>query len=545
MLGRDRRRSEPSVLMSVCAIRANYSHRVKEPTGVRLETVGARVIQKVEQKGMRVLKKEISFDEEKKACFTAEFDQLRRSNSEPQPETKKFWGAALWERLSMDEVTCILSLLKARDLGSLGVSHRAFGSTTEAVCEWRVTRGKGRIQRRPEEPWWRTLRAIQSDKHSKDIVSAGGSHELFISEEGLMYSRGRGTCGQLGLGADIVEASSPTKVEMKHPVSHVAAGAYASLAITKDGELFTFGKTSQQQQVADVARPRPVLFPRSSAHLLGPQSPKILRCSAGNHHCLAVDDHGLVWSWGKNTHGQLGLGSVRAGATPPRLIRSLAATTKCFFVSAGAFHSLVIDKEGALYGFGLGADGRLGLGHSLNASLPERVLIPDSDKTSIIHCDAGVAHSSCIDSQGFLYTWGDPARGALGHTDIEASRAPKKVNFSENVDAFKPHNGASVAGKKQSLGRILKARCSLVRTLALDDDGCLWSIANQHIRKIVPPKKYLSGDVIRDIACASEDTVLVATGSGHTYLDLSCDDARSTTGPSKHLSIKVKAHSAG
>eukprot|EP00635_Sarcinochrysidales_sp_CCMP3193_P014236 CAMPEP_0118906832 /NCGR_PEP_ID=MMETSP1166-20130328/10554_1 /TAXON_ID=1104430 /ORGANISM="Chrysoreinhardia sp, Strain CCMP3193" /LENGTH=593 /DNA_ID=CAMNT_0006846189 /DNA_START=206 /DNA_END=1983 /DNA_ORIENTATION=- len=574
---------------------------------------GARVVQKSSPPGLRCLNRGVKVE---KDFFAHELEQLRRK----MPEEKPLKGAARWERLCLDEVGWILTHLCSEDLGALGVSHRAFRGPTALTCELRVPTVQSSyavlLERRTFEPWWRAARAAELYA-LEDVVSAGGSHELVVSQTtGRLYSRGRGTCGQLGLGLT-VETTNPRKVSFSSSsgrssqlkqknankkIAHVAAGAYGSLAVDEDGDLYAFGKAAAssmagiQQQVNnnnnDLATPRLVLFPRSTANFGGCGGPRIVACSAGTHHCLAVDSDGFVWSWGKNTHGQLGLGSVRAGPTPPRLVRSLAKATRCFFASAGAFHSLVIDKDGALYGFGLGADGRLGLGHSLNATLPERVLLPDS-ASKIIHCDAGVAHSACVDARGDLYAWGDPARGAVGHRDVEASRAPKRVgarrprdhlhdNFSSSSslddqeqeheheddadDENRAPNGqlasiifAGGAGqhstkkkkKKQPhrshLGRVLKAKCSLVRTLALDDDGHLWSVGGHSgIRKVALPKKYKDAP-IRDFACGSEDTVLVALASKDVYLDLGWTDAQPGTGHGSAAKtsalLKVKAYS--
>ena len=55
--------------------------------------------------------------------------------------------------------------------------------------------------------------------------------------------------------------------------------------------------------------------------------------------------------------------------------------------------------------------GRLGLGHQLNATLPEMVPLHQFVRQAA----AGATHSACCDSAGCLYTWGDGAKGALGH----------------------------------------------------------------------------------------------------------------------------------
>jgi alpha-tubulin suppressor-like RCC1 family protein len=90
------------------------------------------------------------------------------------------------------------------------------------------------------------------------------------------------------------------------------------------------------------------------------QAHRIVTVAAGAFHTLAVTDEGVLLACGRNTHGQLGLGS-RADA--PRLTRvdlnQFATGAAC-----GAHHSLVATRRGLVLSCGLGSLGRLGLGHA-------------------------------------------------------------------------------------------------------------------------------------------------------------------------------------
>ena len=50
----------------------------------------------------------------------------------------------------------------------------------------------------------------------------------------------------------------------------------------------------------------------------------IQQAAAGTRHCLFLSLDGLVYAYGNNQHGQLGLGTFRDCMEQPRLIESLA-----------------------------------------------------------------------------------------------------------------------------------------------------------------------------------------------------------------------------
>lgn len=37
---------------------------------------------------------------------------------------------------------------------------------------------------------------------------------------------------------------------------------------------------------------------------------QITKLALGHYHATAIDDHGVVYSWGRGNHGQLGRGNV-------------------------------------------------------------------------------------------------------------------------------------------------------------------------------------------------------------------------------------------
>lgn len=77
---------------------------------------------------------------------------------------------------------------------------------------------------------------------------------------------------------------------------------------------------------------------------------KIIQVSCGDQHALALDEFGNVWSWGKNSSGQLGDGTTSDRATPQQIM----AGTKFVQISAGGSGSCAIDTNGFVYSWGNG-----------------------------------------------------------------------------------------------------------------------------------------------------------------------------------------------
>lgn len=65
-----------------------------------------------------------------------------------------------------------------------------------------------------------------------------------LTDRGYLYAWGRGFEGQLGLSETIEVASVPAFVKFFHKmqVCHIAAGDCYSLAVTDQGEMFSWGE---------------------------------------------------------------------------------------------------------------------------------------------------------------------------------------------------------------------------------------------------------------------------------------------------------------
>merc|ERR1712173_371157 len=97
------------------------------------------------------------------------------------------------------------------------------------------------------------------------------------------------------------------------------------------------------------------------------------------------------------------------------------------FVCCGCYHTLFILEDGSIYSCGQGFDGQLGHSNKKNVDIPKQILALKDKK--IIKCAGGYCHSICMDEDGIVWTWGDNARGQLGHSNTKSICTPKMVEY--------------------------------------------------------------------------------------------------------------------
>ncbi|XP_029961368.1 LOW QUALITY PROTEIN: probable E3 ubiquitin-protein ligase HERC1 [Salarias fasciatus] len=165
-------------------------------------------------------------------------------------------------------------------------------------------------------------------------VACGLNHTLVVSADGTMvWAFGDGDYGKLGLGNSTAK-SSPQKVDVLCGVGvqKVACGTQFSVALTKDGKVFTFG----QDRLIGLpeGRARNHNRPQQVPALAGVH---IQDVAVGAEHTLVLSSTGDVYTWGSNSEGQLGLGHTNH-VREPTLV-SVLQGKNIHQISAGRCHS--------------------------------------------------------------------------------------------------------------------------------------------------------------------------------------------------------------
>ncbi|KAK1891774.1 putative E3 ubiquitin-protein ligase HERC1 [Dissostichus eleginoides] len=165
-------------------------------------------------------------------------------------------------------------------------------------------------------------------------VACGLNHTLVVSADGMMvWAFGDGDYGKLGLGNSTAK-SSPQKVDVLCGIgiNKVACGTQFSVALTKDGNVYTFG----QDRLIGLpeGRARNHNRPQQVPALAGIH---IQDVAVGAEHTLVLSSTGDVYTWGSNSEGQLGLGHTNHVREPT--MATAVQGKNVHQISAGRCHS--------------------------------------------------------------------------------------------------------------------------------------------------------------------------------------------------------------
>jgi alpha-tubulin suppressor-like RCC1 family protein len=84
---------------------------------------------------------------------------------------------------------------------------------------------------------------------------------------------------------------------------------------------------------------------------------------------VAVKTDGTLWTWGRNTQGQLGTGNTTQYSSPVQI----GALTAWLKVAGGYQFVTSVKTDGTLWVWGQNNNYQLGLGNSTNYSSPKQV----------------------------------------------------------------------------------------------------------------------------------------------------------------------------
>ncbi|MFM8880474.1 MAG: YDG domain-containing protein, partial [Verrucomicrobiota bacterium] len=237
-------------------------------------------------------------------------------------------------------------------------------------------------------------------------VSAGGSHTLALGSDGKVYAWGANGYGQLGDGT-MVDRTSPVAVgvgEMPAGVriTEVRAGQDHSLALGSDGKVYAWGRNGSGQlgDGTTDSRTVPVAVVVGSVRYSG--------LAAGRFHSLGLATDGKVYGWGSNGFGQLGDGSTENQVEP---VWASGMTVVARGIGAGWVHSVALGSDGKAYSWGGNTSGQLGDGTVMERGMAVAVAGLPVSLSAVV---AGGEYSLGLGTDGVVYGWGANESGQLG-----------------------------------------------------------------------------------------------------------------------------------
>ncbi|KAF9417647.1 hypothetical protein BGZ94_009918, partial [Podila epigama] len=266
------------------------------------------------------------------------------------------------------------------------------------------------------------IREFADLKIVKAITGPTAAHNVFITDDGDVWTLGRNEKGQLGLGDN-----SPHPLPCKVPTiyatvgkktTHVkfvdaAAGRHHTILIAENGSVYAAGDNKMGQLGQPVTKEYP-----SFVQVSGFNKEKAVSASCGAEFTMVLTDKGQVWAFGSPEYGQLGNKTngqylqqsnrlVHIPQMNPVHVAGLK-DKKITQVACGTNHTLALDSEGMVFSWGFGGYGRLG--HSkqedLWSPMPIDQFAGSLKITRATRIAAGSSFSMALDGQNQLWLWG-------------------------------------------------------------------------------------------------------------------------------------------
>ncbi|KAJ7167471.1 regulator of chromosome condensation 1/beta-lactamase-inhibitor protein II [Mycena filopes] len=214
------------------------------------------------------------------------------------------------------------------------------------------------------------------DYEKVSSITAGANHILVLTTHGHIFTWGSGQQAQLGrkvLERHQMKGTNPQRVILDSRALRavaIGAGIYHSFAVDEAGTVWGWGLNTMGQTGTGLDGPddETVTMPKVVRNLskeeLGGET--VVQIAGGEHHTLFLTSGGKVFACGRSNGSQLGLakddeafkGDSTLCALPSRTTTTMIPVVH---IAAGLHNNMAITKDGALYCWGQGTQGELGV----------------------------------------------------------------------------------------------------------------------------------------------------------------------------------------
>ncbi|DAZ96192.1 TPA: hypothetical protein N0F65_012382 [Lagenidium giganteum] len=217
-------------------------------------------------------------------------------------------------------------------------------------------------------------------------------------------------------------------------VTHVCCGAYHTLFVTHQQQVLAMGY-NQAGQLGIGHRLQALQRWRSCnpISVTGLCDRSILDIAAGQNHSACVLSNGEVFVWGCGEDGRLGVGDGDCITTPAIVpsLRELHVRVRA--VRCGGRHTAVISDRDLLYMWGANEFGQLGLGDNVTRRRPCLITFSPLVAEGVADVALGEFHTACITYRGRAYAWGLDLSNDTADLDRRSLPLPLHVPTTEQA----------------------------------------------------------------------------------------------------------------
>eukprot|EP01083_Nonionella_stella_P177789 625933_1 len=262
-------------------------------------------------------------------------------------------------------------------------------------------------------------------------IALASNASLFLDDRGKVWGIGNGTTRKNDKNVCLI--NFPFAKSSGECVENICCGYQHFGAISNYNNLYVWGNNTKGQcglgndGYRFVSKPTLVYF-----------KSKIAKCAMGRWHTLALTKQGHMYSCGWGRFGVLGLNDFDGRNSFEYVAVRNAKNNKTLLVSdikCGAVHNCCIVKGHRCYVWGRGKFGRLGLGNEQNVLTPTLLNIKFVQKNDGINKISLGGDNGCVISLfGDIYVWGKSLEGQLGFYNKDNNVcSPKRLVLGENL----------------------------------------------------------------------------------------------------------------
>eukprot|EP01083_Nonionella_stella_P097683 274563_1 len=335
---------------------------------------------------------------------------------------------------------------------------------------------------------------IQSSKSSAEKVI-----KFCYGFDHIVLLKENGFIQQISRKDHLFDDSFQYLQQLNIPILDIAFGKEHGLALTGDHEVCSFGaNTFGQLGIGTIGN----TFDENNKTQLTKQpqfidyfmhvNQKIIQITCGSYHSCALSKTGDIYTWGQGKYGQLGT-KVLSIQILPRYVAHIPNPKDVIKnITCGPEGTAAISKSGALYQWGYGQ------------STPIHIHFPKEDALKVKKLSIGFAHSLCLTECGKLYGWGLCMYGQLG-CDVNNNKkitTPLLLSYFADFDVYDIEC------------------CGLYTVICTVQNGIYILGFNDSLfdgkRHVTPFKLNLTTERIRSIGCSRYDFAVITASSIRT-----------------------------
>ena len=320
----------------------------------------------------------------------------------------------------------------------------------------------------------RTQNKVEDDKTVISQISCGPTDTAVVLSDGRCFVSGANKSGQLGLGHKR-PVEEPTLLE-GFSVSSFSMGQTSSAFIDQNGEMYSFGfGGSAMTGIGQLGHGdgEETLSPKLVVSIVEDNC-HVKQVEVGESHMSVLTTEGEILATGAGSYGRLG----NFETTDQLYLEPVELLTKGVDMIAGGKSFCLGLRDGIVYGWGRNHKGQLGLGYGLSVDMYSMEAVPtplEGDELlgrRIVFIAAGHSHAACVSEKGELFFWGsahhlEPERVvALGHTKVVDVVCGQDFTIARGEDGKLYSFGSGKAGTLGNAGSRVAPEATLIEALA-------------------------------------------------------------------------------